>query len=174
MKVLFLDIDGVLNAVPCRAPMYRIDGSIEPQYSGINIGLTNILNGLLEVVDCNIVISSSWRINPGMPVLLVNLEKAGFKFNHKIIGHTPNLQGMLLPDGKKRAVRGHEIQAFIDEWNSSHDNKIDKFAIVDDDSDMAHLLPYLSRTKYKHGIRPKNVTRLKELLHEDQVRVERI
>lgn len=47
--------------------------------------------------------------------------------------------------------RGEEIQ----NWINSFDQVIEKFVILDDDSDMEHLLPYLIKTSYEFGLTDK-------------------
>lgn len=56
----------------------------------------------------------------------------------KVIGVTPV---------RNNLERGHEIQ----EWLDSHSG-IESFVIIDDDKDMAHLLPRLVHTPFATGL----------------------
>jgi hypothetical protein len=50
-----------------------------------------------------------------------------------------------------RYERGYEIQDWLD-WSGKYDqNKVDKFVIIDDDSDMVHLTPQLVKTNARVG-----------------------
>ena len=69
MKVIFLDIDGVLNK----------------KGRTINIDLLNILKYILEKTNAKIVISSSWRLGR-MDKLLSTFEEHGIK--ERVIGTT--------------------------------------------------------------------------------------
>ena len=120
MKVLFLDIDGVLTT--SRSRRKAIDHCDR-----------NCVLELLHIVGqtgCKIVVSSSWRIF-GEQHVKDALQANGAPV-FAIIGFTPDLHG---------EERGDEIQAWLD---SNPD--VEKFAIVDDDADMGHLLGYLIRT----------------------------
>ena len=64
------------------------------------------------------------------------ITKSGFNPNIKVIGMTPILY----------QARGLEIQKWIDDNNFKN-----KFIIIDDDSDMCHLLPVLVRCDCQLG-----------------------
>lgn len=132
-KILFLDIDGVLNNY---SPYFKYGEakSKDEYYKEIYPELIEILNRIVKETDCKIVISSSWRI-----IFSVEEITAMFKirnFNGEIIDSTPILW----------KERGLEIQ----EWLNN--NKTEKFAIVDDDTDMAHLYSFLFKTEMKDGL----------------------
>ena len=64
------------------------------------------------------------------------ITKSGFNSDIKVIGMTPILY----------QARGLEIQKWIDDNNFKN-----KFIIIDDDSDMCHLLPVLVRCDCQLG-----------------------
>ncbi len=94
------------------------------------------LNELYSKVPYDIVVSSSWRIGMTLEELQTLITKSGFDPNIKVIGTTPRLYQQ----------RGIEIQRWIDD-----NNYTGKFIIIDDDSDMCHLLPVLVRTDCQLG-----------------------
>lgn len=85
MKILFLDIDGVLND----------HGMIMDIYCGIHLDKVKRLNKILNDTGCYIVISSAWRYMilggdmtiKGFEHLLVS---HGVNCCQRIIGHTPS------------------------------------------------------------------------------------
>lgn len=123
MKVLFLDIDGVLNSLESTmmaGPRKRLVGDhVDPM-------LIRRLNKICEEVpDLKIVISSSWRKIYSIEEILEVFLKAGFNVKTEIIDRTPgHVEGT---DGK----RGHEIEA----WYKAHP-EVTNYVILDDDSDM--------------------------------------
>jgi hypothetical protein len=62
-------------------------------------------------------------------------------------------------DGTRRC-RGNEIQAWLDAVPV-----VKTFAILDDDSDMGHLLPFLVRTSGQTGLQPEHVEQAIKLLN---------
>jgi hypothetical protein len=102
MKVLFLDIDGVLN------DNNWIVGRDDQVTSDNTLGFmlksrVDLLNKLCEEVrDLKIVISSSWRFRDSTLLLLY---KAGFRYPTRIIGQTPR---------NNKHLRGEQIKEYID------------------------------------------------------------
>lgn len=151
MKVLFLDIDGVLN---------HIGSFIYANKNGYGNGGANLdfdkclycpiavsnLGWLLEELpDLKIVVSSSWRILlPWHELMRLLTEKALIPAD-RIIGKTDELDYH-----ESKLVRGDEIQKWLDENTMKFG--VESFAIIDDDSDMAHLKPYLVQTTSNDGL----------------------
>ena len=129
MKVIFLDIDGVLNVCLHKRDEF---GSLFHQ---------QFMNNLKRVVDetnAKIVISSSWR-HSGLKVMQEMWKKrnlagevidvtANRPSNHK---ETMNL------GFHERLERGFEIQ----DWLFKHP-EVDRFVIIDDDDDMLESQMY--------------------------------
>ena len=115
MKILFLDIDGVLNS-----EKYYQKGKTNLSYPLCDIDpeAVKLVNKIVEKTGCKIVLSSSWRIN-GLEECNNIFEKVGLP---KIYDITPI--------HLVRGCRGEEIQ----EWLDTH--KIESYVIVDDDNDM--------------------------------------
>ncbi len=130
MRVIFLDIDGVLNshrtAVAYRSVLQR---ELDPV-------AVMMLYRIVTKADAHVVISSTWRLDKQWKTTIWGcLRKAGWPWDHTaflpigecpIIGKTPRSGDLGL--GK---VRGDEIDAWL-EANPDYDDYI----ILDDDSDM--------------------------------------
>jgi len=139
VKIVFLDIDGVLNhsewlyEIQARWKQMRI---ADPDFSEmIDERAVKLVDEICRTADARVVISSSWRIchRPGQ--LNAWLRAKGLSQN--ILG-----------------VRGNEIQLWLDE----HDDKdVKSIVILDDDSDMAHLMPRLVQTHFSAGLLPDHV-----------------
>jgi len=134
MKVIFLDIDGVLNVIGQGHDKY---GKIFHKHFEDN------LKWIIDSTGAKIVISSSWRKNGleemksmwldrNLPGELIDttpslyLKKGGsIRFwNNKLLEKpTPKIRGYSIP-------RGCEIEYWLKE------NKVDNYVILDDDNDM--------------------------------------
>lgn len=130
MKIIFLDIDGVLNT---RRSLRAREKA--------NQKCIAALNSLLLRSDAKIVVSSSWRIGRSRIQMCDTLNKMGV-IPGRILGLTPVIDD--------NYFRGNEIQAWID-MNASR-YEIDSFVIIDDDNDMEHLLPHLVQTNMIDGL----------------------
>ena len=145
MKVLFLDIDGVLNSENWFA--YRIycvknnmvnilmnfvdtdDRNIKHKLTMLDDRAIANLNRIVEETGCKVVLSSSWRSSiESENIFTQNLLKLkGFKYEFYDV--TPRLW---FSDFSIR--RGEEIKFWLDKESEKHE--IESFVILDDDSDM--------------------------------------
>lgn len=136
MKVLFLDIDGVLNSEEYAISLGK-GGML-----GIDPEKVKILDRIIEATGAKIVISSSWR---GSSDLLADIRSSVGEY----IGITPRLSG----------IRGAEVKAWlIDNW-------VDRYAILDDDSDFYKYQP-LFKTSWKKGLTDEIADRVIEYLNK--------
>lgn len=142
MKVLFLDLDGVLRSNQSGILNWRKKGN---KLFVLDEVCCSNLQAILEVVpDLKIVISSTWRKVESIDFVKYVLRKYGVD-SSRVIGHTPIHFG--------DRGRGHEIQEWFDDWKEEHpEDPIEKFVIVDDDSDMYHLRDNLVQTNYDAGL----------------------
>ncbi len=135
MKIIFLDMDGVINFRYSR-------GWLLDRWES---DLVERINKITDKTNAKIVLSSTWRKSfNNLDECQEKLDSMGFKV--EVIGMTP-----VLP--KIDIERGDEIQSFI----NMVDFEIEKFIIIDDEADMCHLLKYLVRTDYEVGITDENV-----------------
>jgi hypothetical protein len=114
MKIIFLDIDGVLNSIDS---MVAFHGCNEKHLDKVSIGL---LKRLCEATDAKIVISSTWRKGRTIADFVGIFSFYGWD-NAPIIGRTP-------VKDSKRGLEIHECLLYHPE--------VTDFVILDDDSDM--------------------------------------
>ena len=145
MKVLFLDIDGVLNSdnwfgyrLYCiKNNMYnRVLNFIDTNDENTEHTLTMIddraianLNRIIEETGCKVVLSSSWRSSMESENVFTQyiLKLKGFKY--ELYDVTP-----ILWHKEFGTQRGEEIQSWMNK--ESENNEIESYVILDDDSDM--------------------------------------
>ena len=109
MKVIFLDVDGVLN----NFTLISRHG-----FDYIDEGCVSLLAQVVRATGSEIVLSSSWRLKESD----LSLVKASLKRNGlELTDCTPWLNGQ---------ARANEIQ----KWINDHP-EVSKFAILDDDED---------------------------------------
>lgn len=151
MKMLFLDIDGVLNAVGTadRISEEEITTSMRPgPYMGIagGTGMTGMdpilianLNRILQAVpDVQVILSSSWRYLFSPEALTGLMKKRGF------IGQ--------VIDSTNRASSGHRGRE-IEEWLGLQRSSVERYVILDDSRDMLESqMPFFVNTDYKKGL----------------------
>lgn len=143
MKVLFLDVDGVLNSYE------------SPGYMPINKNMFRRICKVIEETGCQIVLSSTWR------KLDHSYHKISRKFSYKGIKILSKTTTEHLGIG---TVRGHEIQ----HWLDNHP-KVECYAIVDDDSDMLdHQMPYFVNTDGNVGLTDEKANELIKILGRKQ------
>lgn len=134
MKVIFLDIDGVLNHEAFYKERFekRYDeGAIAYPHSEIDPQSVANLNSLIADTEAKVVISSTWR-HDGMKYCKDVLEFHGFKGD--IIDITPDLRN-------NNCLRGNEILKWVKDNEKLIGEKYSDFTqyvILDDDSDMLY------------------------------------
>lgn len=158
MKIIFLDIDGVLNNYTTMG-MDRYINKPLIEGTGFHDHLSpytlRLLNDIIKATNAKVVISSVWRYGETIQRLQKLLDYYGFK--GQIIGKTPSLSS---------SERGYEIQKWLDD---NVNLNIESFVIIDDDSDMVHLLKYLVKTKAEFGIRKNTVKHAVKVLNQDKI-----
>lgn len=126
MKVIFLDIDGVLN----NQIMYEFNQeTISTPGGNLSKECVELLNDITNKTRAKIIISSTWRIDPDV---IEYLNAAGI--TGEIVGITPVLKDRF-------SLRGNEIHAWIVENEKllgKEYYKFRSFIILDDDSDMLY------------------------------------
>lgn len=147
-KILFLDIDGVLNNTPF----------LESTASGSEICTRNVmyLNEVLQATGCKVVVSSSWRNYHTWHELLTTLSIFGVN-TMPFVGKT----GDYLPAG-----RGQEILEFLTARRVRFPNEDVVYAVVDDiDSDMDPVRDRLVKTDPDVGLDKETSDKLIEILN---------
>lgn len=167
MKIIFLDIDGVLNY---QYTEERIQG-----FMGISRSLLSTLKSLVErsnkEEDTKIVLTSSWRMGVNR-----NGDKISQHYKYlldcfsdyslELFDDTPRIKGQYT-----RRHRGMEIIAWI---NSHLDMDISGIVILDDevfpDFETYMLTPYLVQTSLDgtdEGLQESHVVKALEILKKD-------
>lgn len=116
MKIIFLDIDGVLNSEETVKRRIRSDKG----FIGIDPYLVAIFNRIIFAIDAKIVLSSSWRILPDSQQ----------EVRDRVMDFIDMTKHPFQKENGEWSVRGDEIQ----EWLSRHP-EVTKYAILDDDTD---------------------------------------
>jgi hypothetical protein len=136
MKIIFLDIDGVLNS---KSTCQRHRG-----VTGIDPFTVAIFHRIISATDAQIVLSSSWR---RFPDGRVEIEKRVMK----CLDITPS---------SKNGFRGDEIR----EWLANHP-EVQRYAILDDGSDFHEDQPHF-KTTWDTGLTEETATKVIEYLNE--------
>lgn len=142
MNIIFLDVDGVLNSRNKRDEVYE---KTHKPHSGHSYPfdekcLEN-LKLLVQETNSKIVITSVWRKNEEKRRTLLNVLKE-YNLDKEVIGYTPVLN-------KKRGIEIKQFLIYLKETPN--------FVIIDDDSDMEELMPYLIKTNGQVGLTYENV-----------------
>lgn len=141
MKVLFLDFDGVINTFHSHT---KGDGDTFSKLPCKN------LNKLLsKVPDLQIVVSSAWRMHGVVRVVEI-LQKNGIDPT-RVAGIT----------GDEPGPRGVQIQHWL-----NRNPTVTNIVIIDDDSDMEHLMNKLVKTNSFVGLTTKDVDSAVEILNK--------
>lgn len=155
-SVIFLDVEGVLCSTDWQARRDEIQRFIDESPEGIMGGVDPAaaarLNRVTDETGAALVVSSTIRDDwDSFAECREALQFYGI--TGRIIGRTPRFSGT--------KVRGLEIQAWLDEnpW-------VERFAIIDDDSDMHHLTHRLVKTSFQHGMLDEHALALVKMLTE--------
>lgn len=153
MKLIFLDIDGVLvNRASTRLPRTPLEGRTVTA-STAHPSCVEQLNRVTDATGAQFVISSVWR-GLGVKTLRGLFKKWGVK--GKIVGRTPELRNQ---------QRGDEIKAWL-ALHSGTRGRHEPFVIIDDDADMNGLSDRLVQTGFEAGLIPSDADRVIAMLRE--------
>ena len=161
-KVLFLDIDGVLNTKEFHSKMKKDTPKDEYGYAFDPVAVAN-LKHIIEETDAEIVISSSWKFHG-----VAKLRKMWKQRNlpGHILDITPNtvsdeiLLNANLDDMELGVCRGNEIK----EWLSMHKGEVSNYVIIDDFDD---LLP----EQEEHAVLTETLIGLTERDAENAIKI---
>lgn len=151
MKVIFLDIDGVLVT---ERHLKRCDENNQPSMIGRNHVFdpvcVTLLNRLIAETDAKIVVSSVWRYGRTVSQLQNIFNERGVVC--EVVGVTLDLEkkfGQLY----RSVPRGVEIAAYLERHKD-----VDKWCILDDDEDfLEEQLPYFVNTDFIEGFAEKHL-----------------
>lgn len=140
MKVLFLDMDGVVNSEACmERGLFNTDFPVD-SFMAFLVGQIHMNTG------CKVVLSSAWRHHDESVARITKQMVPIFD---------------ITPDNPRGVYeRGHEIKAWLD----AHP-EVEKYAILDDDSDMLpEQLPNFFKTEWKIGLTEEIAKKVEEHL----------
>lgn len=157
MKIIFLDVDGVLNS---RHTKEKIEGYIFVEDRKILL-----LKQIIDQTAAKVVLTSTWR--HGWPEaemgedtldarLFVALRDKLLEFGIELFGYTPITN-------KAMNRRGEEI----DLWLKSYDEKEIEGMVILDDLNCAYLRPhsrYAVRTSFDKGLEEKHLKMAENVL----------
>lgn len=142
MKVIFLDLDGVLNSVDYMNVLHMLkhgvgDKSVETCDSHGQLfdpRCVKFLDYIIQMTGAKIVITSTWRraglkamqdmwADRNLPGEVIDITCKSYEVDGEILDR-------YLYNGRQGVCRGHEIQQWLD------NNNIETYVILDDDSDM--------------------------------------
>lgn len=133
-KVIFLDIDGVLNTKEFHSKMTKDTPRDEFGYAFDPVAVSNLAH-IIEKTGAVIVISSSWKFHG------VTRLREMWKLRNlpgRVLDITPNtisddiLLNANLEEMELGVCRGNEIK----EWLSKHQGKVSNYVIIDDFDDL--------------------------------------
>ena len=158
-KILFLDIDGVLNSADWYAGQRNGLGDL----AHFDPTLVRRVDEIAGRTGAAVVVSSAWRLSHPLDELRALLRRAGL-VSAPIIGETPEIEGGIL-DGLVRAVEIlHWLEDHPEEARAQGGATVRRFAILDDLADFGPLAPWHVRTSLDVGVTRADVERTVALL----------
>ena len=146
MKIIFLDIDGVL--VTRNSVKYQIYNYPEEKEIIFSKKAVKNLNKLIRRTKAKIVISSTWRLFHTLEELKAIFQKQGIK------GEIISTTSIDKASTEEDIPRGKKISDWLDE-----NPEVDQYVIIDDDvqADCIQFHPYnCVETSYKRGFAPED------------------
>lgn len=144
MKVIFLDVDGVLNSTYSDSISTGEKGWMWDTVSEYHL---EKLKRIVDKTDAKIVLSSSWRVYH--PLLTGDGEITDELL--KILVHKLDIFGLSIYDVTpelRLQIRGNEIK----QWLDNH-SEVEKYVIIDDEYDFRYEQePFVIRTTMTNGL----------------------
>ena len=158
MKVIFLDIDGVLNSDKYWESIKSYEKELTEMQREIDSECLNNLKKIVNITKAKIVITSSWKKTNRK---YEEFKKYMIQNGISIYDKTPNsLQSSV--------NRGEEIRTWLEE----HKGEVDNFIIIDDEiyPDFNELEERLVKTDFykERGIEKKHVEKAINMLVRDR------
>lgn len=147
MKVVFLDVDGVLNSNRTCLAMGGIpSGMRKDAVKFLDPLALSMIREICKLSDAKIVLSSTWR-------KCRNYKEYAIEFDLPIIDRTDSYSD-------KGHMRGYEIEDWLEK-----NLEVTHYAIIDDDSDMLeYQKKYFVHTNGLEGFLYSHALRLGEIL----------
>ena len=149
-RLLFLDIDGVLNNRKSMRAHKVTEFEGYTYLSQLWLPCVERMNRLVEEAECDVILSSAWRYGkPYQATSRYFQQVCGATFD--IVGATPRT--FPLDDSNREwSRRGQEIDKWLTDRQDTR-----PFVIVDDDSDMKPHMDRLVRVEHERGLLDRHV-----------------
>jgi hypothetical protein len=158
VKLVFLDIDGVLNSDAWFARSPPLDWGLDH----LDPEAVARVDRLASATAARIVISSAWRLVYPLDEIRAMLAAKGLRA--PIVDRTPEIPAEFA-EGR---VRAKEIARWLGAQalrpRRGHDGAVESFVILDDLEDFGHLERYCVRTQFATGLLDEHVVRATALL----------
>jgi hypothetical protein len=158
MKIIFLDIDGVVVNRRSLTELRNLPRGMEGRPSVPYAAAKECIEPLNAIFDAHpdarLVISSTWRLDNNPRKLKQIFDAWGIR--------VPMLSPMWKTPRLPGDARGKEIQAWLDEYGQP-----ESFVILDDDSDMEHLSARLVLTRFEEGLTMAYAQRAITMLNQE-------
>lgn len=148
MKIIFLDVDGVLNS-------QRFFNEREKKGNDLDENCIIILAKIVEGTNAQIVVSSTWRLHKNCFHTLrdrLRLHKI------RIIGNT------ITDPNRERADE-------VNHWIKNHEDYIESFCIIDDDTfdwnKYGYQNNWVKPSFYENGLEEKHVEQAIKILNKE-------
>ena len=151
MKIIFLDVDGVLNS-------QNTNARTPNGYVGIQDKLVRQLKKIVNATGAKVVLSSDWRLmGRNEPDYKYLVNKLYYKGHIKIFSKTPDY---------KWQWRGREIGGWLE------DHEVDNYVVLDDiyfDDFCPRHNGHVVMTDYHFGLRDEDVEKAIKILNGENV-----
>lgn len=156
MKIIFLDIDGVLNSVEDMEKRHEQLGPLGLWWTD-PVAVSRFNSLVKDLSPVGVCVSSTWRKNRTQEEMRLELIRQGVKCD--FVGCTPN---------SRTGYRGLEIQQWLDDQHCKGDFFVDQFVILDDGSDMKPFMNHLVQTSLIRGLKDEDCEKVKKLFKEQE------
>lgn len=162
MKVIFLDIDGVLNCATSKSFCIDDDGRV---IKGVDSDKVKRLAKIVEATGAEIVLSSDWKDGWSKYYTSSKPSHAKYLDNHLYKKGRLTIKDKTPNTNKGSWFRGEEILTYL----RLHQD-IENYVILDDtffeDFDNKNIIDHLIITDYKYGLTDENVKQAIEILNK--------
>lgn len=158
MKVIFLDVDGVMNCITTKA---KIDG-----YMFVDDVKVALLKEIIDLTGAKVVLSSTWRYGWYAMEHIEHPDEGDLRdirmfkaLRDKLLEFGIELLGYTDDFGR----RGAEISAWLKQWQGE---SIESYVVLDDmgGKEMQPHCKYLVQTSMTHGLQAKYIKKVLEIL----------
>lgn len=158
MKIIFLDIDGVLNYAKCSAK--SATGCL-----GIDDAKCKLLSEIVVQTSAKVVLTSTWKTDWMLCENIEDLPRDGYYLETKLRQH--NIHIIDKTEDPAWSQRGVGIRSFLE--STSLD--VEQFVIIDDESFDFHqqgLASNFVKTSFTTGILPEHVEKAVNILNDSK------